>query len=63
MRPIVDEDLCSGCEVCVDTCPEVFEMGDDGLSHVIEADSYEDQRDCIVEAVESCPDEAISIEE
>ena len=28
MQVRVDETLCTGCEVCVDTCPDVFEMGD-----------------------------------
>jgi len=29
MKAIVDADLCTGCELCVDTCPDVFEMDDD----------------------------------
>lgn len=23
---------CTGCELCVSTCPDLFEMGEDGLS-------------------------------
>ena len=30
----VDESECTGCELCVDTLPEVFEMNSDGVSHV-----------------------------
>ncbi len=26
MKAIVDPDECTGCALCVDTCPEVFEM-------------------------------------
>ena len=29
MKAVVDEDLCTGCGLCEDTCPEVFEMKDD----------------------------------
>ena len=31
-NPIVDPELCQGCEECVDICPmEVFEMQDEKL--------------------------------
>ncbi len=29
MKVKVDADLCTGCELCIDTCPEVFVMKDD----------------------------------
>lgn len=29
MKAVVDKDLCTGCGLCEDTCPEVFEMKDD----------------------------------
>jgi ferredoxin len=29
MKAIVDKDLCIGCGLCVDVCPEVFEMNAD----------------------------------
>ena len=29
MRATVDKDLCLGCGVCVDICPEVFQMEED----------------------------------
>ena len=38
MRPVVDESLCIGCGTCEELCPDVFEVGDDGFSHVIAAD-------------------------
>jgi ferredoxin len=28
-EPYVDADLCTGCELCVETCPDVFVMEDD----------------------------------
>ena len=60
MKAIVDEGLCIGCELCADTCPEVFRMMDDGLSHVIVETIPAEQYDCVQEAVEICPVEAIS---
>ncbi len=61
MKAIVDGDLCIGCELCADTCPEVFRMMDDGLSHVIADPVPEDQYDCVQEAAEICPVTAISV--
>ncbi len=29
MKATVDKDLCLGCDICVEVCPEVFEMDDD----------------------------------
>lgn len=38
-KPVIDWDLCEGCESCVAICPEVFEMGDDGKAHVKNPDA------------------------
>lgn len=59
--PKVDLELCTGCGICVDVCPDVFEIGDDGLSRVIDGSSCEDA-DCCQEAVDQCPEGAITIE-
>lgn len=59
--PKVDPDLCTGCGICEDICPDVFEVGDDGLSHVIDASACDDD-DCCEEAADECPEGAITIE-
>jgi len=62
MKISIDAELCTGCELCVDTCPEIFEMGDDTAT--VKVDTVpEDQEDCVREAAENCPVEAILIEE
>ncbi len=59
----VDSDLCIGCGLCAEICPEVFEIGDDGQAHVIVIDKNEcDRSDCCSEARDSCPTEAIKFE-
>ncbi len=61
MKPHVDEDLCIGCALCEDLCPDVFQMGDDGLSHVINEAPGPDLYDCVSDAESSCPTAAISV--
>lgn len=59
--PVVDEALCIGCGRCEEVCPAVFRLGDDGVSHVIDADACDDA-DCCEEAADECPVSAISLE-
>ena len=62
MKATVDPDLCTGCEVCVDTCPEVFEMNDDDLAVTIVDVVPADAEESAQEAADDCPAEAITIE-
>jgi len=63
MRVLVDEQLCTGCGLCVDTCFDVFEIGEDALSHVRLDPVPPDHVDCARETVSVCPVTAISIED
>ena len=56
--PVVDADLCTGCELCVDIAPNTFELNDEGIVVVIDPEG--DDEDAIQEAIDSCPVEAIS---
>ena len=56
----IEEDLCIGCGVCVSTCPDVFELNDEGKATIIS----KDYSACDVKDVaESCPVDAIIVEE
>ncbi|MDI3280926.1 MAG: ferredoxin [Bacillota bacterium] len=60
MKPKVDAELCIGCGLCASICPDVFELGDDGLAHVKDAEACA-KADCCQEAADSCPTGAISL--
>ena len=62
MRVRVDEDACVGDGTCAEICPEIFEMrGDVAVAKMEEVpDEFEDS---CREAAESCPVEAILMED
>lgn len=57
-KPVVDQDLCIGCGICADTCPEVFELNDDMKAAVTNPSGAPEEK--IQEAIDACPVEAIS---
>ena len=61
MKASVD-DNCTACGLCVDTCPEVFEMDDD-IAVVKVKDVPADSEETCREAAENCPVNAIHLEE
>jgi len=62
MKVRVDEEACVGDETCVEICPEIFEMQGDVAVTKMEEVPEELEAACR-EAAESCPVEAILIEE
>ena len=60
MKASVDPDLCTACGLCIDICPDVFELND--VAKVIADPVPKNSEDCVVEAEESCPVEAITHE-
>ena len=61
MKATVDDQRCRGHGVCITICPEVFELTDDGYSVAAEAD-VPTELAAVSEAVESCPEQAITAE-
>jgi ferredoxin len=55
------QDTCTACGLCCDTCPEVFEMGDD-MAVVIIDEVPEVHHETARQAADECPVEAIVIE-
>jgi ferredoxin len=55
------EDTCTACGLCVDTCPEVFEMGDE-IAQVIVDEVPAEHEDDVQQAADECPVEAIVVE-
>ncbi|MEX2625378.1 MAG: ferredoxin [Ilumatobacteraceae bacterium] len=62
MKVIVDFDKCESNAVCMGILPEVFEVDDDEMLHLLMEDVPEEMRDRLEQAVRSCPMTAISIE-
>ena len=55
------EDTCTACGLCVDTCPEVFDMGDE-MAIVIVDEVPAEHEDAVQQAADECPVEAIEME-
>jgi ferredoxin len=54
------EDTCTACGLCVDTCPEVFQMGADKAEVLVEEVPAEFE-DAVQQAADECPVEAIIV--
>ena len=55
------EDNCTACGLCVDTCPEVFEMSDE-IAEVIVDNVPPELEEIAQQTSDECPVEAIVIE-
>ena len=55
------QDMCTACGLCVDTCPDVFEMGED-IAQVIVKEVPAEHEDTAQQAADECPAEAITVE-
>ena len=57
----VDRDLCIGVGNCVAYAPTVFKLDDENKAVVLDPSSVDD--DTLLEAAESCPENAIIVED
>ena len=63
MRVIVNYDLCTSNAVCMGIAPEVFEVRDDGFMYVLNDQPGPEFDDRLRQAVASCPNGALSLQE
>ena len=61
MKVRVDRELCIGVSNCVAIAPTVFELDDENKAVVLDPTSVNEQT--ILEAAESCPQDAIIVED
>jgi ferredoxin len=54
----VNKENCIGCGLCVNICPEVFAIDENGKSEVLE-DNIEKFKNAIDDSIRSCPVNAI----
>jgi ferredoxin len=55
------EDTCTACGLCVDTCPEVFDLGDE-MAIVIVDEVPAEYEEAVQQAADECPVEAIIVD-
>lgn len=64
MKVRVDQDRCQGHTLCAMIAPEMFQLSDiDGSSSAVSEVVPADQEDLVREAAQSCPEQAILIDE
>ena len=61
MIAVVDKDVCIGCGLCTSICGDVFQLEDDGKAFASN-ENIASLEDDAIEAKESCPVEAISLQ-
>jgi len=64
MKVLIEVDLCTGCGLCEETCPDIFKLNeDDDVAEITKTDYDENDEECLEEAIETCPTEAILTEQ
>lgn len=63
MRVEVDWGLCESNGVCMGIIPEVFQLDDEDMLHVLQPEVTPENESLIRDAVRQCPRQAISIKE
>jgi ferredoxin len=63
MKLKVDTTKCSGIGLCEMTAPGVYEVRDDGQSHVLKDEPSTDELPSVGEAIANCPTGALSMQD
>lgn len=62
MEIIADLKTCEGLGMCEAMADQFFEVGEDGLVHVLDGSPSEEHRALVAAAVESCPVTALRLQ-
>lgn len=62
MKVEIDRSKCSGMGLCEVTAPAVFEVGEDGQTHLLVDEIGGDDLALVEEAVSNCPAMALSLQ-
>lgn len=63
MKIRIDEDKCCGYAACLSAAPRLFDLADDNIAVVLDAEPSADQFGAAREAAAACPTDAIVIED
>jgi ferredoxin len=63
MKISVDYTRCTGHGVCESLAEDIFEVRQDGVTHLLNESPDEDRREVVEEAVSNCPTQALSLSE
>ena len=61
-RIIIDKSKCLGCGACQAVCPKYFELAEDGKSRAKKEEVEQTDINCVQDAANGCPVQAISLE-
>ncbi len=62
MRILADRSVCEGIGMCESMDPDRFEVGDEDVVDVLDAEPPEEARDDVAAAVDACPVAALRLE-
>lgn len=62
MKIVVDFDKCASNARCMKVAPEIFEVREDGFLYILQEEPPEALRAKVEQAIQACPNGAISAE-
>jgi ferredoxin len=63
VRIVIDDVKCVGHGVCESLADDLFEVGDDGYSHLLVDEIPTDREDIARQCVSACPAQALSLQD
>jgi ferredoxin len=61
VKIVIDTDVCTGHGICESIRDDIFQVGDDGLVHLVTTDFTEADREDLIDAVDQCPTQALRL--